>query len=455
MVQSPQRLSLDEEFIRANPTSQRLFREQQALVPGGYTHAVRAFDPFPLFIDRCLGSRKWDVDGHEYIDFWMGHGSLLLGHGHPVVLEAIEQQLSRGVHAGGETELALQWARLICDLVPSAEQVRFMASGGEATQMALRLARAFTGKNVIVKLQYHFHGWHDAVAIGGAPPFDLPQSGGIPAAVLQNTIVLPANDSAALEAALDANDDIAGIILEPAGAFNDTIPIDPQYLAALRAITQRNGVVLIFDEVVTGFRYAPGGAQEYFDVTPDLTVLGKIVGGGLPVGALAGRTEIMSLLGPDPAQLGRQVHQSGTWNANPLTAAAGLAALRLIAAGDPIVTANRRTAQLRQGLDAVFRRHGIAGRSYGRSSIWKVFLGPRPALLDGDYAHAAKDSAALYAGWGPAATAMRQAMLLNGVDTMRTNGFMSAAHTEDDVEHTIAACERSLLRLADMGVIAR
>jgi glutamate-1-semialdehyde 2,1-aminomutase len=455
MVQSAPGLSLDEEFTRANPTSQRLFREQQALVPGGYTHATRSFAPFPLFIARCAGSRKWDVDGHEYVDFWMGHGSLLLGHGHPVVQEAIEQQLSRGMHAGGETALAVQWAQLICALVPSAEQVRFMASGGEATQMGLRLARAFTGKNTIVKFQYHFHGWHDAVAVGAAPPFDQPQSGGIPAAVLQHTLVLPAHDLAALEAALDANDDIAGIILEPAGGFNDTIPIDPHYLAALRNITQQHGVVLIFDEVVTGFRYAPGGAQEYFGVTPDLTALGKIMGGGLPVGALAGRADIMCLLGAERAQDGRQVHQTGTWNANPLAAAAGIAALRLIATGDPIAMANRRADQLRAGLDAVFQRQGIAGGSYGRSSIWKVVVGSRPALLDGDYSRAAEDSAALDAGWGAAATAMRQAMLLNGVDTMRTNGFISAVHTEDDVERTVAAFERSLVRLADMGVIAQ
>jgi glutamate-1-semialdehyde 2,1-aminomutase len=179
------------------------------------------------------------------------------------------------------------------------------------------------------------------------------------------------------------------------------------------------------------------------------------MGGGLPVGALVGRADIMSLLGNERAQDGRQIHQSGTWNANPLAAAAGIAALRLIATGDPIDMANRRADQLRAGLDAVFRQQGIAGGSYGRSSAWKVFLGSRPALLDGDYSRAAEESAVLYSSWGPAATAMRQALLLNGVDTMRTNGFMSAVHTEDDVERTIAAFERSLVRLADVGVIAQ
>jgi glutamate-1-semialdehyde 2,1-aminomutase len=319
--------------------------------------------------------------------------------------------------------------------------------------MALRLARAVTGKTTIIKFAYHFHGWHDAVTIGVAPPLDVPQSDGVPPGVLQHTLVLPANDLAAVEAALESSDDIAGVIIEPAGAFNDTIPIDPGFLSGLRELTRCKGAVLIFDEVVTGFRYAPGGAQEYFGVTPDLTVLGKIVGGGLPVGALVGREDLMSVLGARRTDGGRQIPHSGTWNANPLVAAAGVATLQLIATGEPIAVANHRAARLRTGLDDVLRRTGIEGGSYGRSSIWKVYLGAPPALLRGDYTHAAEDSAALYGGWGPTGPALRQAMLLNGVDTMRTNGFMSAAHSEEDVDRTVHAFECSLLRLVEAGII--
>lgn len=289
-------LSIEREYVLAHPQSARLFATQKAVVPGGITHTSRNFQPFPLFISAVSGSRKVDVDGHEYIDYWMGHGANLLGHGHPRVLHAISEQLSRGLHAGGENELALELAQLICELVPSAEQVRFCASGGEATQMAIRLARAFTGKDGVIKFEYHYHGWHDAVAFGIQPPFDIDWSAGLPRSAARNTMVAPFNDIAAVRSLLDQSQAIACIILEPAGAYNDTIPVDPGYLAALRAIASERNVVLIFDEVVTGFRYAPGGAQQYFGVTPDVTALGKVVGGGLPMGAVVGRADIMELL---------------------------------------------------------------------------------------------------------------------------------------------------------------
>jgi glutamate-1-semialdehyde 2,1-aminomutase len=445
--------SIEQAYIDANPVSRRLYERQQRSVPGGITHASRAFDPFPLFITRTAGARKWDVDGHEYVDYWMGHGANLLGHSHPEVLEAIQRQMSDGLHAGGETPLAVEWAERICAMVPSAERVRFTASGSEATQMAIRLARTYSGKSKIVKFEFHYHGGSDALQIGITPPLEAPYSDGIPEGVLRDTVVLPAGNVPRLEATLERGD-IAAVIMEPAGAFNDTVPIDPTFLHAVREVTRRLGVLLIFDEVVTGFRYAPGGAQEYFGVTPDLTALGKIVGGGLPAGVVAGREDIMSSLGTARRPGSKHVPQHGTWNANPLAAAAGVTTLRLIATGEPIAAANQHADQLRAALNETFQRHGIAGMAYGRSSIWKTILGEPPDTLLGEYANYRQDSAVLQRGWGPLATTMRQSMLLNGVDTMRTNGFMSAVHGEEDIERTVRAFDGMLQRLKEAGLIA-
>ncbi|WP_169747821.1 aspartate aminotransferase family protein [Pseudonocardia acaciae] len=440
-------------YRQANPISERRFREQADLVPGGATHLARAFDPFPLFIDRCRGARKWDVDGHEYVDYWMGHGANLLGHGHPAVLEALAAQLPNGLHAGGETELGLEWARLVCELVPSAEQVRFMAAGGEATQMALRLARAHTGRNKIVKFTYNFHGWHDAVMVGYMPPFDVPYSVGLTPDVRDSVLVAPFNDLDAtrrLVESSDNSDDIAGLILEPGGAHGDTVPSDPEFLAGLRRLTRERGIVLIFDEVVTGFRYARGGAQEYFGVTPDLTTLGKIVGGGVAAGAVAGGSRFMEPLvrGDDPEWARfRTVPHPGTWNANPLAAAAGVATLRLLKAEEPVARATDRAATLRDGINDAFERHSVPGMAYGRSSILNIFLGDPPGLLRGDSSHREEDGARLARGNGPLGALFRKAMLLEGVDLMGSRCFVSAAHSEADVEHTLRAVDASLERL--------
>ena len=447
---------LDVEFKQANPTSAALFERQANVVPSGTTHSTRAFSPFPLFIDRCIGARKWDVDGHEYVDYWLGHGTNLLGHAHPAVMAAVQEQLSRGFHAGGETELGCAWAELICQLVPSAEQVRFTSSGGEATQLALRIARAATGKVKIVKFQHHFHGWHDAVGIGIAPPWDVPYSPGIPAATLGETIVIECNNVARLRETLDDNADVAAVIIEPGGGFTDTVPIDPAFLAQLPGITREHGVVLIFDEVVTGFRYAPGGVQEYFGVIPDLTALGKVIGGGIPSGAVVGRAELMGVfqeMGSGDAG-GRPVPHHGTWNANPLAAGAGLATLKLVATGEPGEIATTRADALRTGLNELFSNRSLPAVAYGRASIWKTMLGERPRMLHGDFSNYVSDAEQLSKGWGGIETPLRQAMLLNGVDLMRVAGFTSCVHEASDVDQTIEAFDRSIARLREDGVLA-
>ena len=447
-------VSIEDEYIRANPNSRDLFRRQAALVPGGFTHSSRVFRPFPLFISSSNGSRKRDVDGHEYIDYWMGHGANLLGHAHPAVTDAISRQLSKGLHAGGENELTYRWAELICRMVPSAENVRFCASGGEATQLAIRIARAVTGRDKIVKFQYHFHGWHDAVAFGVTPPLDEPFSSGIPASVAGNTIVVPFNELGPVTQILESDDNVAAVILEPAGGYNDTIPVDPNFLVGLRALTAAHDVVLIFDEVVTGFRYGPGGAQEFFGVMPDITTLGKIAGGGLPVGIVAGSARVMEVLAPrGEGGKGPYVPQFGTWNGTPVTAAAGLATLQLLEDGELIDAAKRNADVLRAGLNEVFARRGVPGIAYGRSSIWKTCLGTPPGMLAGDFSRAAEESRQLRLAWGGLGPPMRQSMILNGVDPMNTGGFMSAVHDGIDIELTVAAFDRTVQRLDAAGLL--
>jgi glutamate-1-semialdehyde 2,1-aminomutase len=449
-------LSITEEYTRRFAHSHRLFQEAQDALPGGVTHMARAFDPFPLYIERCVGPHKWDVDGNQYIDYWMGHGAMLLGHAHPAIVDAVRQQVGRGTHAGGNTRLEVEWARLIMDLVPCAERVKFTSSGTEATLLALRAARAYTGKKKMVKFEGHFHGWHDYVMCGVTPPYEHPMSAGIPEEVQRSVLLVPFNDHAALTRVLESSDDIAAVIVEPGGSFDDTVPADPVFLAHLRQETARRGVVLIFDEVVTGFRYAVGGAQEYFNVIPDLTTLAKVMAGGLNGGAVVGRREIMEVFEPkaDPTWSRYQmVPHPGTYNANPLSAAAGIAALQLIATGEPTKRAQEMTSVLLEGLNDVLERRSVPGCAYGRASIFKTFVGATaPRITRFDFGNVAADTKTIVQGTS-ISKELRQGMLLHGVDLMRVAGFVSAAHTPDVIAATVEAFERTIGRMQQEGLL--
>jgi glutamate-1-semialdehyde 2,1-aminomutase len=449
-------LTIAEEYVRKYPVSQQLYQEAHTVLPGGITHMARAFDPFPLYIERCVGAYKWDVDDNRYIDYWMGHGAMLLGHAHPAVVDAVRAQVARGTHAGGNTRLEIDWARLIMDLVPCAERVKFTSSGTEATLLALRAARAYTGKSKIVKFEGHFHGWHDYVMCGVIPPYDRPMSAGIPEDVQRSVILVPFNDHAALTQALESSDDIAAVIVEPGGSFDDAVPADPTFLTHLRRETTRRGVVLIFDEVVTGFRYAVGGAQEYFNVIPDLTTLAKVMAGGLNGGAVVGRQAIMEIFEPkaDPTWTRYQmVPHPGTYNANPLSAAAGIAALQLIATGEPSKRAQEMTDMLIRGFNQVLDRRGVAGCTYGRASIFKTFIGAEPPRLTRfDFSNVKADTQVLVQST-PIAKELRQGMLLNGVDLMRVAGFVSAAHTLEIIDQTVQAFDRTIGRMQQEGLL--
>ena len=434
-----------ETYRAMHPKSAALYERASALIPGGVTHDGRHMKPFPVYVERALGSHKWDVDGHDYVDYWMGHGALFLGHCHPKVVKAIQDQAARGTHFGASHELEVRWAELITKLIPSAEMVRFAMSGTEATHLALRIARAYTGRNKVVKFQGHFHGWHDGVVAAVNPPYDVPMSAGVPASVLDQLLVCPPNDIKSVDTMLERGD-VAAVILEPAGGQSGTTPTIPGYLQELRSLTTRHNVVLIFDEVITGFRYAPGGAQEYFGVTPDLTTLAKIVAGGLPGGALCGACDVMAMIahrGEPTWDRSQRVAHAGTFNANPLSAAAAIATLELVADASLQARASKLGDELRRGLRDAMRRAGAPGTVYGECSIYHVSFEGAPGLAGFDRPRR-----------GDLYQLLRCALINNGVDSSSHHGWISSVHTDDDVVRTIAAYERAFTAMAAEGAFA-
>src|SRR5499433_3100285 len=353
-------------WAAANPRSKAHAQRAGRVLPGGVTHDVRRAAPFPLAVARADGAHKWDLDGHEILCYVMGHGALLLGHSHPEVVAAVRRQATIAFHPGASHELETEWAEAVVGLVPSAELVRFTSSGTEASLLALRLARAATGRERVVKLAGHFHGWHDQVSFGTDPPFSGPDTAGVPGVLGQVVTVVPA-DAQAIAAALH-DEDVAAVILEPSGAAWGTVPLPAGLLAELRALTAATGTVLIFDEVVSGFRWSPGGVQAVAGVTPDLTALGKILAGGMPGGAVTGRADLMG-------HLSRGGGHPGTHNAHPVSAAAGIAALRACRSGEPQEHAARLAATLRDGLTKALAEAGVPGRAYGESSTFHLLIG--------------------------------------------------------------------------------
>ena len=435
-------MTIQETYREKHPKAAALYERARRAIPGGVTHDIRHLVPFPIYVERAAGPRKWDVDGHEYVDYWMGHGSLFLGHCHPTVVKAIQEQAARGTHLGASHELEVRWAELVCQLVPSAEMVRFTMSGTEATHLALRIARAFTGRPRVVKFHGHFHGWHDGVVAGVSPPFEVPISAGVPAATLDQVLLCPFNDIKAAETLLERGD-VAAVILEPAGGSSGTTPTIPGYLEELRALTTRHHVVLIFDEVITGFRYAPGGAQQYYNVTPDLTTLAKIVAGGLPGGAVCGKRELMSMLAHrgDPAwDRSERVAHAGTFNANPVSAAAAIATLEIVADGALQARANKTGEELRRGISEAMKKAGAPGTVYGEASIVHPSFEGKPGLAGFDRPRR-----------GDLAQLLRCALINEGVDCAMYHGWVSAVHGAREVAQTIAAYERAFEAMAREG----
>ena len=427
-------MSIQDDYRARHPRSAALAERARKAIPGGITHDIRHLTPFPVYVERAAGSRKWDVDGHDYVDYWMGHGALFLGHCHPVVVSAVQEQMARGTHLGASHEPEVRWAELVNQLIPCAELTRFTMSGTEATHLAMRVARAYTGRTKILKFTGHFHGWHDGAVAGVNPPYDVPMSAGVPGATMDQVVICPPNDIKAAQTVFERGD-VAAVILEPAGGQAGTTPTIPGYLQELRALATRFEVVLIFDEVITGFRYAPGGAQQYFNVTPDLTTLAKIVAGGLPGGALCGKREIMSMItfrGDPDWDRGSRVAHAGTFNANPLSAAAAIATLELCADGALQARANKSGDHLRAALTDALKKAGAPGTCFGEASIFHVSFEGKPGLAGFDRPRK-----------GPLYHLLRCALLNNGVDCSANHGWISAIHTDEDLERTVQAYTRA------------
>jgi glutamate-1-semialdehyde 2,1-aminomutase len=448
--------TLAERYTAAFPGSRTRFAQARELFPCGVTHDTRMMDPFPVYVSHALGSKKWSVDGQELIDYFVGHGSHILGHCPPDVVAAVQQQMAKGTHPGSCHDGEIEWGQLVRKLVPSAERVRFTGSGTEATLMALRLCRLHTGRPKFLKFQGHFHGWHDYVTVSADPPYDAPGVAGVPDAVSDLCVAIPPNDLNKVEDTLKRDEEIGAVILEPTGGHWGGVPIRGEFLKGLREITSRLNRVLIFDEVITGFRVSPGGAQAYYGVTPDLTAMAKILAGGLPGGCLAGRADILAFIEPRPGK--PKMKHPGTYNANPLSASAGIATLKRIAAGGVCEAANTAARTLRNELNRMFAANGFHWVAYGDFSMVRVvpnFTDKHPpASGDNDGFIPCNNDVNVLDGPKNAkqVMAMRQGMLLNGVDFWGFAGMTSCEHSANDVTDTVNAMHATLTDMAAEGL---
>jgi len=415
-----------------------LFSAASRVIPGGVNSPVRAFRSVggdPLFIQRAAGSRMWDADGNEYIDFVGSWGPMIVGHRHPRVVEAVAEALDRGSSFGAPTELEVQLAQTVTEAVPSMEMVRMVSSGTEATMSAIRLARAATGRDGIIKFSGCYHGHADALLVkagSGAATFGVPDSPGVPADFARHTHVAEFNDLESLRnLAEDNGGKIACVIIEPVAGNMGTVPPEPGFLEGLRSLCDSEGILLIFDEVMTGFRVAYGGAQELYGVTPDLTTLGKIIGGGLPVGAFGGRREIMQLLSPAGG-----VYQAGTLSGNPLAMSAGLATLALLREEGVYAGLEEKTARLAAGIERAAADAGAPIRSTRVGSMFCAFFTDEEVH---GWTTAARCDTAAFARYF-------RAMLERGVylaPSQFETAFVSMAHTDEDIDRTIEAAREA------------
>lgn len=363
-----------EEYEKMSPTSKRLHEKSKKLFPGGVSHNIRFFRPYPFFTSKAQGAYLWDEDGNKYIDFWMGHMACILGHAHPVVVKAIKKILPFGIHWGTVNKTALKLAEKVNSIVPCAEMVRFCNSGTEATMYATRIARAFTDRTTVIKMEGGWHGGNTDLMMGVGPPYNKPDTVGLPYKISDCIKLVPFNDiHNTMEALKSVRDELACVIVEPVLGAGGIIPADKEYLRMLREMTRECGALLIFDEVITGFRLSLGGAQQYYRITPDMTTLGKILGGGAPIGAVVGKKRIMELATPVEKEENRVWIGGGTFSMNPLTMSAGLATLEFLQNNPSIY---RRIGKLgeevRQELDKIFTKYGMVAKTTGIESLFVI-----------------------------------------------------------------------------------
>jgi glutamate-1-semialdehyde 2,1-aminomutase len=419
--------------------SRRLFKKAQKVIPGGVNSPVRAFKAVggnPLFIDRAKGSRIYDADGNSYIDYVLSWGPMILGHAHPRVVSALKAAVERGTSYGAPTALEVELAELVLRAYPSMDKVRMVNSGTEATMSAIRVARGFTGRDKAVKFEGCYHGHADGLLVkagSGATTFGVPDSPGVPRSCAKNTLTLPFNDIKALKALIEEDwQSIACVIVEPVvGNIGCVLP-RPGFLQALRRLTKKYGIVLIFDEVMTGFRVSFGGAQGRYGIRPDLTCLGKVIGGGLPVGAYGGRAEIMSMVSPEGP-----VYQAGTLSGNPLAMTAGIETLKMLARKGVYDKLEEKASALEAALRDAAKRAGAVTRFYRAGTMFCTYFTGREVV---DYATAKTADTSRFARFF-------SGMLRRGVNLAPSQfeaGFISLAHSARDIEATARAAYETL-----------
>lgn len=426
----------------------RAAQRAAALLPGGVSTDSRIMQPFPVHISHAAGAHKWSLGGSDLIDYWAGHGAILLGHNPPAVVNAVGEQIRKGTHYSACQTIEADWAQRVIDLIPSAERVRFAASGTEANLLALSLAQTYTGKPKLLRFVGHYHGWREPLITGSEM---------VAGSFVDDRVRVCAGHDLETVAQALANDSRIGcIILEPTGPSSGVVPIDGDFLYGLRELTRSYGVLLIFDEVVTGFRVSPGGAQGYCGVTPDLTTLAKLLAGGLPGGAVAGRADIMDCLTEEGARrIGRhKLTHMGTFSGNPLSAAAGVAALGHLSTGAPQRLAEHSALDLRRGLNEIIDRHGLDWAVYGESSMVKFLVGHGGATIPAaDFKPGLVDPRILLRrGDANLFQALRLALLINGVD-IAPSSFLTAAHSDADLDKTFAAFEDAIGLLRRDGLL--
>lgn len=423
--------------------SKSIFETAQSLMPGGVNSPARAFGSVggtPLIMDRGEGAYLYDVDGHQLIDYIGSWGPMILGHKHPAVLEALQHAMNKGTSFGAPTAAENELAELIIELVPSVEKVRLVNSGTEATMSAIRLARGFTGREVIIKFSGNYHGHVDSLLVAAgssAATLGVPNSPGVTSGTSKDTLILSYNDIDGLVAAFEEyGSRIAAVIMEPVVGNMGCVPADAAFMQAVRDVTADHGSLMILDEVMTGFRVSVGGAQQIYGVTPDITTMGKIVGGGLPIGAYAGRADIMDHVLP-----AGQVFQAGTLSGNPIATAAGIATLKVLRDDPPYEQIDALAAKLADGLSAAAQAAGVDHCVQRVGSMLTLFFHAGPVRCWDDAAQCDTDRFAKYF-WG---------MIENGVYMPCSQYealFVSAAHSEQDIQHTIQAAEQVISQLA-------
>ncbi|KMM59336.1 glutamate-1-semialdehyde aminotransferase [Bacillus glycinifermentans] len=422
--------------MRSYEKSKAAFKKAQQVLPGGVNSPVRAFKSVnmdPIFMERGKGSKIYDIDGNEYIDYVLSWGPLILGHSNEQVVKSIQETAKNGTSFGAPTELETELAELVIERVPSIEIVRMVSSGTEATMSALRLARGYTGRNKIVKFEGCYHGHGDSLLIkagSGVATLGLPDSPGVPESIAKNTITVPYNDLETMKLVFqEFGDDIAGVIVEPVAGNMGVVPPVKGFLEGLRELTETYGALLIFDEVMTGFRVDYNCAQGYFGVTPDLTCLGKVIGGGLPVGAYGGKAEIMEKIAPSGP-----IYQAGTLSGNPLAMTAGLETLKQLTP-DSYREFSRKADLLEKGISEAARKNGIPHTFNRAGSMIGFFFTDEPVI---NYETARQSDLSLFAAY-------YKGMADEGVflpPSQFEGLFLSTAHTDEDIEHTIGAVER-------------